>query len=203
MKKQKIVICATDAAVIVDGENDFAHRKGALYSRGFPGEASDKPIAKRIVLLIGKAFGYRIATFDIHPASGHIEFEKYGKHVIEGTWGAEYIDELKPLLPLMDFISYKGEDPALISLSIAVSASFGKMIGEMRARGIKRVFLVGWKYTHCLGLSAIAFATQGFEVYVVRDATNSVSAEFGGDPERMKKQLALDGVKEITMADIA
>ncbi len=205
MEKQtaKIVIGPTDAIVLVDGNNDFAHPKGALYSKGFPGESSSRLIVKHIHTLFPKPFGYRIATFDQHPATGHIEFGMYGEHVVKGTWGAEYLDSLKPLLSHMDFLSYKGENPALISYSIMVSSSFGEMIAAMRAKGITRVFVVGWMYTHCAGLSAIAFATQAFEVFVIRDATLSVSAKFGGDPERMKKQLGMEGVKEITMADIA
>ena len=203
MKKQKIIIGRTDAVAVIDGQNDFAHPAGALYSEGFPGEAANEAIIANIQTLAAKPAGYRIATFDRHPDTGHIEFAMYGRHVVEDTWGAEYLRELKPLLDLMDFISYKGADPALISLSVAVSTSFGRMIADMRAKGITRVFVCGWKYTHCVGLSAIAFATQGFEAYVVRDATNSVPAKFGGDPKRMKRQLALDGVKEITMSELS
>jgi nicotinamidase-related amidase len=200
----KIILGPTDALAIIDGQNDFAHPRGALYSTGFPGESSSELIAEHIEgLIIFKPFGYRVATFDEHPDTGHIEFGLYGRHVVKGTWGAQYIDRLRPLLSRMDFLSYKGENAALISYSIMVSASFGQLVAEMRAKGIKRVFVAGWMYTHCAGLSAIAFATQGFKVFMIRDATLSVPAHFGGDPARMATQLAFDGVKEITMADIA
>lgn len=202
MTQKKIVIGVADALVMIDAENDFGHPNGALYAKGFPYEASNDEVKRNILYLLTRPFGFHAKTRDEHPDSGHIEFGLYGRHVVKGTWGAEYLAELQSPLSLVDFELIKGEDPALISLSIMVSPMFGEFIAKLRALGITRVFVCGWAYTHCVGLSAIAIANQGFDVSVVRDATRSVSADFGGDPVRMAQQLAFDGVKEIMIADL-
>ena len=204
MKTQtdKILIGATDAVVVIDMQNDFCKPDGALYVAGVPGESSVEEVTQHTLTLIYKHSGYRIATFDGHPAAGHIEFSIYGPHVVLGTKGWDHVDALQPEGESFHAHVRKGEDPAVVSYSIATSLRFPDILYIMRNRGIKRVFLCGVAYTHCVGESAMAFAAQLFDTYVVRDATRSVSPPYG-DPKKMKARLKLAGVKEITMADIA
>jgi nicotinamidase/pyrazinamidase len=198
---EMIVLGATDALVVVDMQNDFCEPDGALYVAGVPGEATMEVVITNTLALLDKPSGYRIATFDEH-LPGHIEFSIYGPHVLRGTRGAEHVDMLLPEEESFDALMYKGENLSVVSYSIATSRRFADMLVCMRGRGIKRVFLCGVAYTHCVGESAMAFAAQIFDTYVVRDATRSVPPPYG-NPKAMKARLKLAGVKEITMADIA
>lgn len=184
--------------------NDFVRKDGALYVGGAPGEASMEEVISNVVTLAAdKYFLLRIKTSDRHPR-GHIEERIYGPHVVRGTKGAKYIDELNARWE--DIHSVKGGNKDLVSYSIAVAPDFGDIVSAFRFHCIKRIFVCGVAYDKCVGESAIALAAQfvpfGVEVYVVRDATRSVSPPYG-DPEVMAKKLPLYGVKEIFMADIA
>jgi len=202
----KIIIGAGgggDALAIIDPQKDFVHPTGALYVAGVEGESSVGQVIERINSLIRRPFDYFALTRDSHP-NDHIEFFKFGKHCLMGRGGegAKIITELDaPKGKAVERI-YKGQDVAVISYSIVTSPSFGFHMGQLRANNIKRVFVVGWAYTHCAGESAMAYAAQGFETYIVRDATRSVSRKFGGDPELMDRKLQLCGVKSILFSDI-
>lgn len=196
----KIVICGTDAYLVVDGEGDFALPDGKLYCAGVPGEVSEKKVIAKILDLNKRSFGYRAVTEDDHP-DGHIEFSVFGIHCASGTSGQLYLDELIGLYRNADERLIKGDDIYVVGNSVGTSREFNAHVGRLRRLGIKRIFIVGWAYTHCVGESAIAYAQQWFDVYVVRDATRSVSPPHG-DPEKMAQKLVLYGVKEITMADI-
>lgn len=201
MGKPLIVIGGTDALIVVDMQNDFARPTGALYVAGVPGEVSDEQLVANILYLSNKPFGSRITTEDCHPEN-HIEASIFQAHCVQGTKGQDYVSELENLYVEAGSNVYKGVEAALIAYSVATSGDFAGHISDLRSWGFKRIFVVGLAYTHCVGESAIAYASQGFEVYVVRDATRSVPPEHGGNPEVMKQKLALYGVKEITMADI-
>lgn len=198
--KPLIIIGGTDTLVVVDMQNDFARPDGALYVAGIPGEVNDEQLVANILYLSNKSFGYRVTTEDCHPEF-HMEFEIFPKHCVGGTIGQKYVDVLKGLYGEFGNHVFKGKHASVIAYSVAASDSFSTHIYLLRWSKIKRIFVVGLAYTHCVGESAIAYASQGFETYVVRDATRSVPPPYG-DPDKMAQKLALYGVKEITMADI-
>ena len=88
----------TDAAVIVvDMQNGFCHPEGSLYAE--PSEAALDPV----VDLVDSArdAGARIVyTRDVHPPEQfddthyYDEFDRWGEHVVEGSWDAELHDGL-------------------------------------------------------------------------------------------------------------
>lgn len=193
-----------DALVIIDPQNDFVRKKGALYVAGVPEDPTDDEAIRNVVRLANRSFDIRVVSYDHHPKDKHVEYDIFGgKHCVEGATGAKAVDEVREgtrrKYPWFHII--KGSDPSVISYSIVVSPDFGKFIGVLRERGIKRVLVAGWAYTHCVGESAIAIASQGFETFVVRDATRSVPPPYG-DPEKMDQKLALYGVKLIRMRDV-
>lgn len=202
-KKKKIVIGQTDALIIVDGQDDFIQKDGALYVAGVSGENDNEYILSKITReLFYKPFGYKILTADKHPEV-HVEHQIFGKHCVSRTNGQRLDIQLFVFnrQKMVDELIEKGQHPEIISYSIVTSPQFSEHIANLRKKDIKRVFLVGWAYTHCVGESAIAYANQGFETYVIRDLTRSVPPPYG-DPKKMKKKLALYGVKEIFLMDI-
>jgi Amidases related to nicotinamidase len=85
------------ALVVVDMQNGFCHPDGSLYAPG--SEAAIDPVAN----LVDRArdAGVQVVyTRDVHPpeqfedAHYYDEFERWGEHVVEGSWEAEIVDEL-------------------------------------------------------------------------------------------------------------
>lgn len=94
------------------------------------------------------------------------------------------------------FVLLKGTDPKCDSYS-AYLDNLGRPTGlttYARRRGTRRIFHDGLVYQVCAGISAIHSAQQGFESYLVRDATGDLP----GSTEEMKRQLRDAGVREIT-----
>lgn len=208
MDKTKVTIGPEDALTLIDGQNDFILPTGALFVVGVEGETKNNEIIRRICALWPKFKNWRVTTEDYHPpknqahAQKHVEYAIFGSHCIVDTEGQKYHHGLMQLYKQADQNLLKGMDPDIIAYSLATSQFFGDHISNLRRQQIKRVFVVGWAFTHCVGESAIAYATQGFETYVIRDLTRSVPPPYG-DPETMLKKLELYGVKLITSDQIA
>jgi len=88
---------ADTAVVVVDMQNGFCHPDGSLYAP--PSGEAVEPVAE----LLGRAreAGVQVVfTRDVHPpeqfADAHYydEFERWGEHVLEGSWEAEIVDGL-------------------------------------------------------------------------------------------------------------
>ena len=80
------------AVVVVDMQNGFCHPDGSLYAPA--SEAAIGPVSD--VLASARSAGARaVFTRDVHPpeqfegAHYYDEFERWGEHVVEGTWDAE------------------------------------------------------------------------------------------------------------------
>jgi len=85
------------AVVVVDMQNGFCHPDGSLYAPG--SEEAIDPVNG--VIEAGRAAGAQMVfTRDVHPpeqfADAHYydEFERWGEHVLEGSWEAELLDDL-------------------------------------------------------------------------------------------------------------
>ncbi len=113
--------------------------------------------------------------------------------------------ELHPALRDLGFrlVLLKGYDPLCDSYS-AESDNLGRTTGlaeQMRDEGVKRVFMDGNAFTHCVGYSALGFAKRGFEVCVIKDATRSVPIP--GLEEKMTLLMADAGVRIIVADQLA
>ena len=201
MDKEKIVLGASDVVALIDLQKDFAREHLALFVAGVDGEPSMQVVLANNKKLAAMKPGLIAVSADAHPPK-HVEHAIFGPHCVICTEGVQFCEEIAEILDGPHAMLHKGGNPDLFSYSVATSDFWPIHIAELRCRGIKRVFVGGLAYTHCVGESAIAYACQGFEVYVVRDATRSVPPPHG-DPEKMDKKLELYGVKLITMADFA
>ena len=88
---------ASTAVVVVDMQNGFCHPDGSLYAPG--SEAAIDPVSA-LVDRARDASVQVIYTRDVHPpeqfedAHYYDEFDRWGEHVLEGSWEAEIVDEL-------------------------------------------------------------------------------------------------------------
>ena len=85
------------AIVVVDMQNGFAHPDGSLYAPA--SEDVIEPIGE-LVRRGSEAGAAVVFTRDVHPpeqfedAHYYDEFDRWGEHVLEGSWEAEIIEEL-------------------------------------------------------------------------------------------------------------
>ena len=87
------------AVVVVDMQNGFCHPDGSLYAPG--SEAAIEPCAD-LVDDAREAGASVVFTRDVHPPEQfednhyYDEFDRWGEHVLEGSWEAELVAELDP-----------------------------------------------------------------------------------------------------------
>ncbi|MFB6309137.1 MAG: cysteine hydrolase family protein [Haloarculaceae archaeon] len=87
------------ALVVVDMQNGFCHPDGSLYAPN--SEAAIEPVAD-LVERFREADAPVVFTRDVHPpeqfADAHYydEFDRWGEHVLEGSWEAQLVEELSP-----------------------------------------------------------------------------------------------------------
>jgi len=87
------------ALVVVDMQNGFCHPEGSLYAPD--SEAAIDPVAG-LVERARDAGASVVFTRDVHPpeqfedAHYYDEFDRWGEHVLEGSWEARVVEELSP-----------------------------------------------------------------------------------------------------------
>lgn len=199
MKKEKMLVMegGGDAIIAIDMEDDFVNKDGALPVGGIKGEPSMEEVINTIKKVFSLLFDHKAASQDSH-VEDHIEFELFGKHCPIGEPGEQFCDRLRKLLKKdgVELIT-KGMDKAVMSYSIMTSHVFAKHITILRAKGIKRVFLVGLALNYCVIESAVAYAIQRFEVYIIRDATRSVPPPYGDEQKIVEMKAEAYKIKFI------
>ncbi len=85
------------AVIVVDMQNGFCKPDGSLYAP--ESETAIEPVGQVVARAEEKDVPV-VYTRDVHPpeqfedAHYYDEFERWGEHVVEGTWGAEIVDDL-------------------------------------------------------------------------------------------------------------
>ena len=85
------------AVVVVDMQNGFCHPDGSLYAP--PSGDAIEPVGD-VVSKAREKDVQVLYTRDVHPpeqfddAHYYDEFERWGEHVVEGSWEAEIVEEL-------------------------------------------------------------------------------------------------------------
>ena len=178
-----------DALLIVDLQNDFC-----------PGGALAVPEGDAIVPTVNElaaAFDHVIQTQDWHPA-GHQSFASshpahdpmdvievaYGEqvlwpdHCVQGTEGAAFHPDLD--LTPAELILRKGFRPEIDSYS-AFYENDGEtptgLTGYLRARNIDTLHVCGLAADFCVKWSAVDGRAEGFDVYVIEDATRGLDQD--------------------------
>ena len=178
-----------DALLIVDMQNDFC-----------PGGALAVPEGDAIVPQINALaarFPCVLQTQDWHPpghqsfASSHPEHDPYDvievdygeqvlwpDHCVQGTDGVEFHPDLDTTHT--ELIVRKGFRPEIDSYSAFYEndgATSTGLAGYLRERGIDTLYLCGLATDFCVKWSALDGRKEGFDVYVIEDATRGIDQD--------------------------
>jgi nicotinamidase/pyrazinamidase len=208
-----------DALVIIDPQNDFC-----------PGGSLAVPKGDLIMDEINQlSFLFRtkgqiiVTTQDWHPAThksfasnheGKVPFSTvempYGtqvlwpNHCVNGTWGSDFHPSVEVSIIRSHLIIRKGTNPEIDSYSAFFENDQVTSTGleaYLKARGIKRVVLVGLAYDFCVGYSALdAVSKCGFQAVVVQDLCRSI--DLNGSLAQMENNFTAAGVEVIDSDDI-
>ena len=154
---------ANTLLLIIDMENENAHPAGALYI--------GEPV-RRIIPRIGdlrqkvRQAGGRVVHTQSIRSRDALEFTLFKNTVrkLEGSWGAELIDELKPAAdePLIvkrtHDCFYQTDMDALL-----------ERLGIVAGQG--RVIVTGISTRNCVQSAVMAFSVRDYQVYVPMDCT--------------------------------
>lgn len=173
-----------------------------------------------VINRIGKAFENVVLTQDWHPR-GHASFASsypgkkpfdtvklfYGTqvlwpdHCIQGTEDAGLRKDLD--LPQAQLIIRKGYRKRVDSYSAFMEADRRTSTGlgaYLKVHGIKRVFVTGLATDFCVANSALDARAEGFQVYVVEDATRAV--DVNGSLAQAWSAMSRAGVRRIRSDDL-
>lgn len=159
----------TTAIVVVDMQNDFVHEDGALYAPN-SGAAID-PVADLVVDARG-AGAEVIYTRDVHPedqfedAHYYDEFEQWGEHVVQGTWGAEIVDPLTPNDG--DYIVEKRTYDAFHETGLD---------GYLTEQGIDNLLICGTLANVCVLHTASSAGLRDYRPVLVEDAVGYIEED--------------------------
>jgi nicotinamidase-related amidase len=150
------------ALVVVDMQNGFCHPDGSLYAPA--SEEAIDPIAS-LVDRAREAGVQVVYTRDVHPpgqfedAHYYDEFERWGEHVVEGSWEAEIVDEL----PVE-------EEDHIVEKHTYDAFHETEMDGWLSARGIDDLLFCGTLANVCVLHTAGSAGLRDYRPVLVEDA---------------------------------
>ncbi len=160
--RERIEVSSRDSAVIVvDMQNDFAHRDGKLF---VPSAPDTIPAIKR---LIDKARGSGVPviyTQDWHQREDP-EFRIWGEHAVENTWGSEIVEELKP------------REGDIVIRKLRYDGFYGTSLEHILSHVLKRNTLVitGTVANICVLHTAGSAALRWFNIVVPMDGISALN----------------------------
>jgi len=156
----------TTALLVVDMQNGFCHPDGSLYAP--PSEAAVDPVTD-LVERARDADAQVVFTRDVHPpeqfADAHYydEFERWGEHVVEGSWEAQLVEELSPRED--DLVVVKHTYDAFYETQLA---------GYLDTHGIDDLVVCGTLANVCVLHTAGSAALRDYRPVLVEDAVGYI-----------------------------
>ena len=149
-----------EALLVIEMLNDFIEKGASLE---VPTARKILPCVKRRVKEAREKQIPIIYVCDSHRENDE-EFEKWPKHAISGTRGAEVVGELKP--GKGDFIVRKRRYSAFLGTDLDL------LLRELR---VEKLHLVGVLTNICVFLTAVEAAMRDYEVVVYADSVAALS----------------------------
>ncbi|WP_396611392.1 cysteine hydrolase family protein [Haloferax sp. S1W] len=164
------------AVIVVDMQNGFCHPDGSLFA---PASESAIDAVTAIVSAAREAGARIVYTRDVHPpeqfedAHYYDEFERWGEHVVEGTWDAELVDKL----------GVRGDD--LVVEKHTYDAFYQtELEGWLESHGIDDLLICGTLANVCVLHTAGSAGLRDYRPVLVTDALGYI------DPDH--KEYAVD-----------
>lgn len=201
-----------NALIIVDIQNDFCPGGKLAVKEG------DKVIP--IINKLTKMFDVVVQSQDWHP-EGHSSFASryidkkeydtidlpYGKqvlwpdHCVQGTEGGAFHPALE--MNATDLIIRKGTNPMIDSYSVFFEndqITETGLTGYLRNRGVTTLYICGLATDFCVKWSAIDGIKEGFDVYVIEDASKGI--DLNSSVEEAWKEMGEAGAIKILSENI-
>jgi nicotinamidase/pyrazinamidase len=190
---------ARSALIVVDVQNDFSDRDGALH---VPGGDDVVPVANREIRRAVEAGALVVFTQDWHPPSTP-HFAKDGGiwpvHCVAGTWGAELVPALEVAGPVIrkgvggedGYSGFTVRDPRTGSQTATGLA------GLLREHGVERVVVTGLATDYCVKETVLDAVREGFVTEVLAEGIRAVDLR-PGDGTRALEEMAASGARIVT-----
>ncbi|MGF1473001.1 MAG: cysteine hydrolase family protein [Rubrobacteraceae bacterium] len=156
------LVPAETALVVVDMQNDFVEEGGSLL---VPDAKGTVP-AIRSLLELARSFGMKIVfTQDTHAETGDpLEWEIWGEHVLEGSWGWQIVEELAP---------QAGE---VVIPKTRYDAFYGTHLDHfLRVWETATLLICGTVANICVHYTAASAALRWYDVVIPKDATSALN----------------------------
>ena len=157
------------AVVAVDMQNAFCHPDGSLYAPG--SEAAVDDVAA--LLDRARAAGAQVVfTRDVHPPAQfddthyYDEFDRWGEHVVEGSWEAEIVDDLA--VEPADHVVEKHTYDAFYETELD---------GWLSARGVDELVICGTLANVCVLHTAGSAGLRDYRPVLVEDAIGAIEPD--------------------------
>ena len=148
------------ALIVVDMQNDFVDAQGCLC---VPTARETIPAIRRL-LALARAYDLPIIyTQDWHQADDP-EFAVWGTHAVQGTWGAEIVQELAPA------------PRDVVVRKLRYDGFYGTSLEEeLQERGVDTVIVAGTVSNVCVLHTAGSAALRGLRIIVPVDAVSAIT----------------------------
>ncbi|MFB6168572.1 MAG: cysteine hydrolase family protein [Haloferacaceae archaeon] len=158
------------AVVVVDVQNGFCHPDGSLYAP--PSEACVDAVTD-LVERARDADARVVYTRDVHPpeqfddAHYYDEFERWGEHVVEGSWEAELVAELDPA----------GDREHVVEKHTYDAFHETELDGWLSAHGVDDLLICGTLANVCVLHTAGSAGLRDYRPVIVEDALGFLQPE--------------------------
>lgn len=157
------------AVIVVDMQNGFCHSDGSLYSPA--SEAAIDPVSE-LIERAREADAQVVYTRDVHPseqfdeAHYYDEFERWGEHVLEGSWEAEIVEGITPR-----------EEDHVVEKHTYDAFYRTELEGWLDTHGIDDLLLCGTLANVCVFHTAGSAGLRDFRPVVVEDALGYIEED--------------------------
>ncbi|MEG8946480.1 isochorismatase family protein [Rosettibacter firmus] len=178
------------ALFIVDLQNDFC-----------PGGALPTPKGDIIIPVINKImdkFDFVLASKDWHPENS-VHFNKWPKHCIQGTYGADFPARLNTDKINKIFLKGTGDKDDGYS---AFEATNENLVDYLKKNNIDEFYVTGLTAEYCVKQTVLDAIKYGFKTYVIKDGVEGIY-QHEDDVENAFKDMENAGAIIITSDNIS